>query len=202
MMGRISAATAVALLLALGLGVAQTTPAAAQDGYQGSYQQNAYQPTYYQATDQGAAYGAPEKTPWYMPQAWMYPRNTAPVIQRRPGEYGSAPRSGYAYGGFSNYCYGYCGTLPGTIATAGGVILYQPDIVMFDQRAYEIVPRLPVAAPPPQEAAVQRPAPRPTSDSVIRISSLQQEIQRSVPTGKPNFIMQNGVRIITPRPVE
>jgi hypothetical protein len=189
MMGQLSTAVAAALLLTLGA----ATPASAQ-----SYGQD----TYSQPTAQGTAYSAPERTPWYMPQAWVYPRNTAPVIQRRPGEYGSAPRSGYAYGGFSNYCYGFCGTLPGTIATAGGVILYQPDIVTFDQRAYQIVPRQPVAAPPPPEAAVQRPALRPTSDSVIRISSLQQEIQRNVPTGKPNFIMQNGVRIITPRRVE
>ena len=191
MMGQLSAAAAAALLLTFGLGAA--TPASAQSYGQGIY---------YQPASQDMAYAAPERTPWYMPQAWVYPRNTAPVIQRRPGEYGSAPRSGYAYGGFSNYCYGFCGTLPGTIATAGGVILYQPDIVTFDQRAYQIVPRQPVAAPPPPEAAVQRPALRPTSDSVIRISSLQQEIQRNVPTGKPNFIMQNGVRIITPRRVE
>lgn len=187
MMERTSAAFAAALLLALGLGA--TTPASAQSYYQDGY----YQP-------QDMVAPAPAKTPWYMPQAWMYPKNTAPVIQRRPGEYGSAPRHGNAYGGFSRYCYGDCGILPGTIATGSGVILYRPAIVMFDQSAYQIVPRQPIAAPPPQ--AVQRPALRPTAEHVIRISTLQQQVQRSLPTGKPNFTMQNGVRIITPQRVE
>ncbi len=195
MMGQVSAAVAAALLLTLGFGAA--TPASAQ-----SYGQSYGQDTYYQPMAQATAYGAPERTPWYMPQAWMYPRNTAPVIKRRPGEYGSAPRSGYAYGGFGNYCYGFCGYLPGTIATASGVILYQPDLVMFDQRAYQIVPRQPVAMQPQPQAVVQRPALRPTSDSVIRISSLPQQMPRNVETGKSNFTMQNGVRIITPRRVE
>lgn len=188
MMGRISAACAAALLLALGVGAAP--PAAAQGYSQGGYSQ-----------PQDARAAAPQKTPWYMPQAWVYPKNTAPAVQRRPGEYGSARHRGNAYGGFGNYCYGECGLRRGTIATGSGVILWEPDIVMFDRRDYQIVPRVAVAMPHPP-AAVARRAPQPSTDSLIRASTLQQSFQRSLVKGTPRFTLQNGVRIIAPQPLD
>jgi hypothetical protein len=196
MMGRISAACAAALLLAFGAGAA--TPAAAQGYSQGGY----YQDSYYQPASQDMLEAAPQKTPWYLPQAWVYPKNTAPVVQRRPGEYGSGGYSRNAYGGFGNYCYGNCGFLPGTIATGSGVILWEPDIVMFDRRVYQIVPRAAVAIPQPPVVAVERRAPRPTAESLIRVSTLQQSTQRNLVTGTPRFTLQNGVRIIAPQPLD
>lgn len=188
MMGRISAACAAALLLAFGASAA--TPASAQ-GY--------YQDSYYQPAPQDMLEAAPQKTPWYMPQAWMYPKNTAPVVQRRPGEYGSARYANNAYGGFGNYCYGECGIRRGTIATGSGVILWEPDIVMFDRRVYQVVPRVAMPQPP---VTMERRAPRPTADSLIRVSTLQQSFQPNLVRGTPRFTLQNGVRIIAPQPLD
>lgn len=146
-----------------------------------------------------AAPAAAQETPWYMPQPWVYPQSTAPTGFRRPGSYGHSNRYYRAYGSFSNYCYGDCGYRRGTIATSGGVILYRPVVVLLDPRDFEVVPRgyygaqQPVsqyASAPPQPSRYT--APRP---SLVRIAPEGP----ALPT--PNFTEQNGVRIITPRPL-
>lgn len=81
------------------------------------------------------------ETPWYMPQPWMSPQNTAPKVASRPGYYGHAKHSQIAYGGFSNGCYGACGHRVGTVVTGSGLVLFRPKVVIYDPRAFSVVPR-------------------------------------------------------------
>lgn len=141
-----------------------------------------------------AAQDAGAEIPWYMPQPWVHPPQTGPKIRKLPGYYGHTYRN-RSYGGFGNGCYGDCrDDLPGTIRTGNGILLQRPAVVIFDPRAYQIVPRAQYRAPQP---AVTRRAAKPVVPAVVPVGTPTKRGLQPL----PKFSMQNGVRIIRPSPV-
>lgn len=141
-----------------------------------------------------AAPAEAQETPWYMPQPWVHPPKTGPDVRKLPGYYGHNYR-GRSYGSFSTSCYGDCGIVRGTVRTGYGVTLSRPVVVIFDPRAYQIVPRSSYVAPPgyaAQRASVQF---RPQAAVPARTA------QRAAEKPLPKFSVQNGVRIIRPAPI-
>jgi hypothetical protein len=141
-----------------------------------------------------AAPAKAQDTPWYMPQPWMYPQATGPAFKALPGYYGHNLRH-HSYGSFSTGCYGDCGIVRGTVMTGSGVVLSRPVMVIYDPRAYQVVPR----ATYQQTYAPQR------AGYVSQQPSYAAQPARTAGTQQkplPQFSVQNGVRIIRPAPVK
>lgn len=132
---------------------------------------------------------AQEKTPWYMPQPWVYPQQSGPKVRKLPGYYGHTYRN-KSYGSFAKYCYGECGyRWPGTVSSSGGVILSRPTVAAFDPNAYQLVPRTLYVAPQPV-------AQRKAAKATVFPTSQQRGYKP-----KPTVRMQNGVRVIQLTPL-
>jgi hypothetical protein len=165
---RLIAATFVALGFALGGTLLTGAPASAQE--------------------------TPQATPWYMPQPWVHPPKTGPNVRKLRGYYGHNYR-GRSYGSFSTSCYGDCGIVRGTVRTGYGVTLSQPVVVIFDPRAYKIVPRSSYVVPPGY--AVQRASAQFRPQAAVPARTAQRAAEKPL----PKFSVQNGVRIIRPAPI-
>jgi len=140
-----------------------------------------------------AAQDTGKETPWYMPQPWVHPPATGPQVRFLPGYYGNSSRYfAGTYGSFATNCYGRCWVVPGTVSTHSGVVLFRPAVVAYDQRAYQIVPRDYVQ---PRYGVVRASAPRQfAAPKPIKVSARSQK-------PLPQFSVQNGVRIIRPKPM-
>ncbi|MEZ5832459.1 MAG: hypothetical protein R3D05_14900 [Dongiaceae bacterium] len=147
------------------------------------------------AQAQDASQETAQETPWYMPQPWMYPPQTGPVVHRLRGQYGyNREERSNAYGSFGQGCYGYCRQVPGTITTGSYVVLSRPVVAIFDPNRYDIVERQAYSAPQPSyetaPAAPAQPMVVPVRNGV-----------KPATLPKPRFTMQNGVRVIRLTPL-
>ena len=145
----------------------------------------------------GAAFFAPAPaaaqaadTPWLMPQPWMTPKSTAPRVASRPGYYGHAKHNQYAYGGFSNGCYGACGYVRGTIVTGSGVVVFQPRVVIYDPRMFSVVPRNSILVTQGGFIIRQNPA----AQRQKAISALPKEFLKRHPSLQNGLPLQNTCR--------
>ena len=150
----------------------------------------------------GAAPARADNMPWYMPQSWMYPKATGPKFRYLPGYYGykkSLGIYGRTYGGFSNGCYGACGArIPGMVRSGYNVVLYRPNYVIYDQGAYQLVPRSDYIVEQPSAYVAQTAAP---VQPAIRHVPTKAAKPWTIIKAEPNFIVQNGVRVIRPAPL-
>ncbi|HET6157737.1 MAG TPA: hypothetical protein VFE34_05290 [Dongiaceae bacterium] len=137
---------------------------------------------------------ADEKTPWYMPQAWVHPPSTGPSVRPQAGYYGYT-RQNNAYGGFANGCYGTCGNLPGTVVTANGVVLSRPVVAIYDGDDYQLVSREQLGQ---LQAQASRQAAAYQQKAGGAAAAPARHAQRPAQKQEPKFSVQNGVRIIRP----
>ena len=126
---------------------------------------------------------AEDETPWYMPQPWMFPQQTGPTAQWRIRYYSNMQ---YAYGSFLKQCYGGCG-LGGATRSGQGAYLRFSAAVPRSSRAtarpistYDIVIVQQGSYAPPRHQSVQ-----------YSPAKQKQPLQ---------FSIENGVRILRPRP--
>jgi len=147
----------------------------------------------------GAAPAQAQDTPWFMPQPWMYPKASGPQFHYLPGYYGykkSLGIYGHAYGSFSNNCYGKCGLrYPGRVSTGYNVVLYQPNYVVYDPRAYQITPRSDYIGEQPAAYVARSAAP---VQPAIRHVPTKAAKPWTIMKAEPRFTVENGVRIIRP----
>lgn len=130
-----------------------------------------------------------QKTPWYLPQAWVYP---APMGTYQSVQYGYSFRR--AYGSFSTACYGSCRMVRGTVATGNGVVLSRPKQAVYDQRSAEITMNRYLAKL--QQSAARSAMPHYSTAQIV--GPALKTMARSKPLSR--FTVQNGVRIIRPAP--